>query len=202
MIGITALIRMVVVLIIVLTVVGSGYYIMNLKADLAIREANESRLRESIIEQQRLMDRMQADMKSIQAANAALNDTVKRQAADVTALTKKFSQDRQGNARDFGALAAEKPELVERLVNRGSAAAYRCIEIASGSPLTEQELAATTRDSINRECPSIANPNYRPGVDVGAMARSIEKAPAEKAPAEKATQPPPPKLPPPPGAKK
>jgi hypothetical protein len=36
------------------------------------------------------------------------------------------------------------------------------LEIASGSPLTEKELAATKPSEINRECPAIANPNYKP----------------------------------------
>ena len=38
--------------------------------------------------------------------------------------------------------------------------ALRCVEISSGSPLTESEINATKKSEINRECPSIANPNY------------------------------------------
>ena len=63
-------------------------------------------------------------------------------------------------ARDFGKLANEKPKLVEKIINKGSLRAGRCIEIAGGSPLTEKELLATKKSEINTECPSIANPNY------------------------------------------
>ena len=38
----------------------------------------------------------------------------------------------------------------------------RCLEIASGSPLTAQELAATKKSEANNECPDLANPNYIP----------------------------------------
>ena len=53
-------------------------------------------------------------------------------------------------------------EVIERITNKGSDAAARCIEIASGAELTEQEINATKKSEINRECPSIANPNYVP----------------------------------------
>ena len=51
---------------------------------------------------------------------------------------------------------------IERITNGASALATRCIEIASGSPLTEAEKNATKKSEINPECPSIANPNYIP----------------------------------------
>ena len=51
---------------------------------------------------------------------------------------------------DIGNLAENKPGLVERIINGASKSAARCVEIASGSPLTEEELNGTP----NRECPS------------------------------------------------
>jgi hypothetical protein len=47
-----------------------------------------------------------------------------------------------------------------RIINKGSANATRCIEIASGAELTENEKNATKKSEINPECPSIANPSY------------------------------------------
>ena len=51
---------------------------------------------------------------------------------------------------DIGNLAENKPGLVEKIINKASDSAARCMEIASGSPLTEEELNGTP----NRECPS------------------------------------------------
>ena len=43
------------------------------------------------------------------------------------------------NNRDFGKLALEKTGAIERIINKGGDAASRCIEIASGAELTEEE---------------------------------------------------------------
>ena len=59
-------------------------------------------------------------------------------------------------------LQLKKPKAIERITNAASDKATRCIEIASGSPLTEKEINATKKSEINTECPSIANPNYVP----------------------------------------
>ena len=42
------------------------------------------------------------------------------------------------------------PVAKEKIINGASKSATRCVEIASGSPLTEEELNGTP----NRECPS------------------------------------------------
>jgi hypothetical protein len=77
-------------------------------------------------------------------------------------LRDRFNANAKGEKRDWGKAAAEKPAQVERAVNRGTVNALRCLEIASGAPLTEAEKNATKPEEINKECPSIANPNYRP----------------------------------------
>ena len=59
-------------------------------------------------------------------------------------------------------MAIEKSKVIERIINKGGDNAARCLEIASGSPLTDKEKSATKKSEINQECPSIANPNYVP----------------------------------------
>ena len=161
MFGISASIKAIVALVIVLVVAVGGWYVMNLKADLAISQENSKRLQEGIAEQQSLMRQMTEDIAKIQEANRELAESANKHRAEVDALSRKFSQDAKGQPRDFGQLAKEKPELVERLVNRGTKNAMRCLEIASGSPRTEQEINARTTSEINKECPGIANPNYK-----------------------------------------
>ena len=73
-------------------------------------------------------------------------------------LDKRFTK----GSRDIGKTAIAKDKVIQRIINKASAAALRCVEISSGSPLTEKELNATKKSEINRECPSIANPNYIP----------------------------------------
>lgn len=164
MLGIVPLIRAIAVLATVITVAAGGHYIMNLKANLAISESNNAQLKAGIDEQHALMERMKADIETIQKTNQELAAIAAQQRADVDALSRKFSQDAKGAPRDFGQFAAGKPELVERLVNRGTRNAMRCLELASGASHTKEELAATTSSEINKECPAIANPNYRGAV--------------------------------------
>jgi hypothetical protein len=87
-----------------------------------------------------------------------MNELVGALKKDLEDLDKRFNK----NNRDFGKLALEKTGAIERIINKGGDAASRCIEIASGAELTEQEINATKKSEINRECPSIANPNYVP----------------------------------------
>ena len=63
---------------------------------------------------------------------------------------------------DLGQLAQARPGLVEKIINNASNEVARCVEILSGSPLTEKEKNATKPSKINSECPDIANPNYVP----------------------------------------
>ena len=152
--GITALIRAIVYLIMIAALGVGGYYVMNLKADLAVSEANAKALESATRQQNELIEGMKKDIAQIQQTNAELSATVEKQKKDVETLNTKFSK------RDFGALAAEKPAVVERLVNRGTANAMRCMELASGSPLNDKEKNAKNPMEANRECPSLIDSDY------------------------------------------
>jgi hypothetical protein len=54
---------------------------------------------------------------------------------------------------DLGLLAAERPDSIERAINRGTRNAGRCFELLSGAILTEDERNATDGESFNKECP-------------------------------------------------
>jgi ABC-type bacteriocin/lantibiotic exporter with double-glycine peptidase domain len=154
MIGILPAIRMLLIVVVVTIIAGGLWYVINIKADLATSEANNRQLVEATREQNMLIEQMKQDVVAIQQANAELQQQNEKQRRDVETLNSKFSK------RDFGALAAEKPEVVERLVNRGSKNALRCMELAAGAPLNEAEKAAKTPMEANRECPSLIDSDY------------------------------------------
>ena len=139
-------------------VIGAGVYVMKLRSDNAILKANAVKMEEAISDQQELITQQKEDFKEIMAANQKMNELVGNLKKDLEDLDKRFNK----NNRDFGKLALEKTGAIERIINKGSVAAARCIEIASGAELTEEEINATKKSEINRECPSIANPNYIP----------------------------------------
>jgi TolA-binding protein len=162
MFGVGGAIKAIVALVIVLIVAVSGYFLINLKADLAIAQENSKKLEEGVRLQQEAMAQMKADQEKIRELNNELNTTIKLQNKDMENLKDRFSTNAAGDKRDFGKTAAAKPTSLERAVNRGTVNALRCLEIASGAPLTEAEKNATKPSEINRECPSLANPNYKP----------------------------------------
>ena len=162
--GATAAVRILAVLAIVLVGAAGLWYVTGLRADLAVSQENSRKLVEATQKQEAAIAQMRQEQQQIRDANAQLNTTIQLQNRDLTNLQDRFTQNAAGEKRDFAKAAAAKPEALERAVNRGTVNALRCLEIASGSPLTEAEKAASKPSEINRECPSLANPNYKPAV--------------------------------------
>ena len=151
-------IRLVMVGLLITGIAGAGVYVMKLRSDNAILKANQVKLEEAVSSQKELIAKQQADFKEILAANQKMNELVGVLKKDLDDLDNRFNKD----GRDFGKIAIEKTDAINRIINKGSDNASRCIEIASGAELTEEERNATKKSEINRECPGIANPNYVP----------------------------------------
>ena len=142
---------------------GGVMYVKTLKSDLATSEANNLKLEQSVESQKAVIAQAQADFESQKKITANLDAQNKALQAEFQALDKRFNKiNGQGEVRDIGKLADERPKSVERVINGATTKAMRCVEIAMGSPLTEKEKNATKKSEINSECPSIANPKYVP----------------------------------------
>ena len=146
------------VAILITGIAGAGMYVMKLRSDNAILKANQLKLESAVADQQELLESQKKDFEEILAANQKMNELVNALKKDLDDLDKRFNKGK----RDVGKLAIEKTKLIEKIINKGSVNAQRCIEIASGAELTEKEKNATKKSEINTECPSIANPNYVP----------------------------------------
>ena len=139
-------------------IIGAGAYVMKLQRDNVILKENAVKLESAITEQKTLIENQKKDFAEILEANKKINELVNNLKKDLDDLDKRFTK----KDRDIGKLAIERTKSVERVINKGADNATRCIEIASGSPLTEEEKNATKKSEINPECPSIANPKYIP----------------------------------------
>ena len=144
--------------IILSALLGAGAYVMKLQKDNAILKGNAIKMESAIAYQKNLIESQKKDFQEILDANNKMNELVNVLKKDLEDLDKRFNK----KNRDVGKLAIAKTKSIERITNGASALATRCIEIASGSPLTEEEKNATKKSEINSECPSIANPNYVP----------------------------------------
>ena len=140
---------------------GGVAYVYKLKADNAILKENQIKLEEAVNEQQQVIAQQKQDFESILQANKELNELSASLQKDLDVLDDKFNKtNASGKKRDLGDLANARPATIERIINRATINAQRCVEIAMGSPLTEKELNATKKSEINSECPSLANPNF------------------------------------------
>ena len=149
--------------ILVSSLAGAGLYVMKLRSDNAILKANQIKLEEAVSSQQEVIEQQKADYETIMSANKKLQDTRDILQNELQNLDDKFNKtNASGKKRDIGDLALNRPSSVERVINRASDNALRCVEIAMGALLTEEEINAVTPSEINSECPSLANPNYVP----------------------------------------
>ena len=148
--------RLIFIGIIITSLLGAGAYVLKLQKDNVILKENAVKLESAISEQKTLIENQKKDFEEILDANNKMNKLVNALKKDLDDLDKRFNK----KNRDVGKLAIQKTKSIERITNGASALATRCIEIASGSPLTEKEISATKKSEINSECPSIANPNF------------------------------------------
>ena len=142
---------------------GGVAYVMKLRADLAISEANNAKLESAVSDQKAVIEQQIKDVEAIRSAMAEQNALNEKLNASIKDLSDKFNKvNASGEKRDIGNLAEQKPKLMQRAINKGTKNALRCMEIAMGAELTEDEKNATKKSQINPECPDLANPSYVP----------------------------------------
>jgi uncharacterized coiled-coil protein SlyX len=142
---------------------GGVAYVMKLRADLAISEANNAKLESAVSDQKAVIEQQLKDVEAIRSAMAEQNALNEKLNASIKDLADKFNKvNASGEKRDIGNLAEQKPKLMQRAINKGTKNALRCMEIAMGAELTEDEKNATKKSQINPECPDIANPSFIP----------------------------------------
>ena len=151
-------IKMAMTMVLIAGIAGAAIYVNKLRSDNAILKANQVELERSIGEQTKLLEQQKKDFDAIMESNKKLNVLINTFKKDLDDLDKRFNKKK----RDIGKLAIERTEAIERIINKGSENAKRCVELASGAEHTEEELKATRKSKINPECPSLANPNYVP----------------------------------------
>ena len=155
-----------IVIILVILLGGGGFgawtYMQKLQADNQVLQINqevlkenELKLNDAIASQRDVIAAKEKQAEDIQAANNALRVETDRLAKEKGNLAKKLGR------HELDILAANKPGLVGKIINRASDAALRCFELLTGSPHTEDELKANKKSQLNSECPPLANPNYK-----------------------------------------
>ncbi len=158
MFGLFGQVKMVFTIIMLLGLAGAGAYVLKLRGDNAILKGNQVKMEQALETQTKYIEQQKKDYEAILKANQEVNKLVGNLKKDIDDLEKRFNK----GTRDLGKTALERPEAMERIINKASDKALRCVEIAGGAKLTEAETTATKNSEINSECPAIANPAYKP----------------------------------------
>ena len=124
---------------------GGGFlYVKKLQKDNEILKLNQAKLETAVEDQKGVIEQQTKDFTKIRETLNILEEENKKLQKDKSDLSKRLGK------HDIGNLAENKPGLVEKIINGASKKALRCVEIASGSPLTVEEL----NGKPNKECPS------------------------------------------------
>lgn len=146
--------KLIAIIVIALIPVGLGlwWYVNGLQRALEISRANEAKLQQAVATNEETIQVLQRDFKLATEQLQKVNDEF--------AAIRKQNENLIGKLErhDLGLLGEAKPVLVERIINRATVKANRCIEILSGSELTEDELNATSGNAFNSECPWLWTP--------------------------------------------
>lgn len=135
---------------------GAWTYYTHTQEQIRIFAENAAVAKQAQAATQSTLNQVQSDLIEVREQFDVVNTKFAVAEERVDNLERKLAEN------DINYLASQKPGLVEKIVDKATENVLRCLEIASGSPLTEEEINATKRSQINGECPDIANPNYRP----------------------------------------
>lgn len=143
----------------VLLIAGSGlgyWYFRDSQSVISTLTENNAELELSVQLNEQTITNLENDYDFAQQEVTRLNEENTAIQRRNNLLVERFANN------DIGFLAENKPELIERIINRGTANAFRCMELLSGAELTEQERNADNDTTFNNECPWLFNTLVQP----------------------------------------
>mgnify|MGYP001088898276 CR=1 FL=1 len=143
--------------VVLITVGGLGYwYYQDSQKTITTLTENNAELQIGVELNEKTIETLQTDYQFAQNQIELLNQENQEIRRNNQLLIDRFSDS------DIGIAASVKPELIERLINRGTVNAFRCLELLSGSRLTEQERNAENGKEFNQECSWLFDTLVRP----------------------------------------
>lgn len=135
-------------ILILLAGAGGAYtYVTNLQKTAEIHRLNAEKLEVAVAQNEEALRVQKENYEALQKNLEEVNEEFAASRAQNSVLTNKLAE------HDLNALAAERPDSITRLINRGTVNAGRCFEILSGAPLNDKEKEAKSATSFNKECP-------------------------------------------------
>lgn len=143
--------------IVVAAIYAGYYYYTDTQARLAEYAANQARLEIALTTQKAATDALRENITTMQTTVRTLNQQFADSRRTVQELERRFNETSAGAERDFGALAASKPGLVQRIVNSGTQDVFACFEQLSGANVD-------INSDLYKNCDNIINGTNANGV--------------------------------------
>jgi len=143
----TLYLKLGVVLILVATLTSGFFYIKYLNAELETARVNQERLEESIKTQEEAMATLRSDINRLSVVQQTLFEGLNQAQTNSRELERRLT-------RQFSrsAIVSRTPSETERVANEVMRDTLRCNEIATGSPLTDQEKTGQVNNTV---CPEL-----------------------------------------------
>lgn len=136
---------------------GVGYWYYNkTEESIATLRENNTILESAVQRNEQTISELRSSYAEAQRQMDLLNQENIRIRRNNDRLVEKFGDS------DISTAAEARPELIERLINRGTDNAFRCLELLSGAELTERERNAENGTAFNNECPWLFDTLVRP----------------------------------------
>jgi len=119
-----------------------GYYSWS-QSEIATLTANNSKLTTAVELQKDTIDSLVVDAVAVGELVTKVSRQFREARSENNVLRAKLAK------HDLAFLAEKKPGLIKKIVAKGTNDVGRCIEILSGSPLTEKEKNATKKIQAN-----------------------------------------------------
>jgi TolA-binding protein len=133
---------------------GVYYYYTTTQDRIAVLTANSATLTANVATLTAANNQNIQTIEDLQSSYQRVQEDFSRVQSEFQIIRSQNNELRERLGRhELDALAAARPVLVERTINRASANAMRCFELMSGAPLNERERAARTAREANSECP-------------------------------------------------
>ena len=141
----------------ILSITAAGYKVWtNMQNTITALSAQNAQLEGAVDTQKDTISAMETNAKKANEELTRVNQEFTKIRSQNDELSKKLEK------HDLGILAANKPGLTEKVINKATEKAGRCFELLSGAELTDNELGAKDGKSFNSECPWLFNPVNTP----------------------------------------
>ena len=137
---------------------GAYFYYQDTQNRMLTMASDISTLKIVTDQQDDTINKLVLDTETMKVISEKIDEAQKISQKVVDDLANTFRKMTLDGPRDIGNLAQARPESIERIVNNGTDKVFRCVEISTGSILTEEERKEYDETGKLRNCPGTILP--------------------------------------------